>query len=505
MFISRISADATDRSPFGRFWFEPIGMRTSSGVRVTPASSMTLPPVIACVRVLTESFGIMPFMLYRPKASGGREKVRNHWLYRLIAKRPNAFQSPYEWKLMLQGHLALRGNAFCQITANGKGEITDLLPLHPDRMAIEPLNNGSYRYIYTDQQGRQIIYSRHEIWHLRGLSDDGMMGLSLIGLAREAIGEGLAIQSYSTRFFANDAKPGGGWIEYTGSFATNEAKKKFRDGWQELQGGANRGKVAVLEKGMKFHELGLNNKDAQFIEVRADKRKDIYAIFRVPPHKAMDLDRSTNNNIEHQGIEFWTDTMLPWATLWESSISTFLLGADSDLEPDFDHIPMIRGDGKSRAERIARLVLAGVMLRNEGREEEGLDPIDGLDEPMQPANMMTLEQAEKQQQPPQQPAGPGDEAGARSPQQNQQLTASAAGVLVPENANERSSRLQVLLRGNAQRMVRRLAAGKPVPADTLAEAMAISVPVASTWLELDRSCFTEDELTASLMALGETA
>jgi HK97 family phage portal protein len=478
MFITQVrsSAPGADRSPFGNFWFQPIGMKTAAGVRVTPASAMTLPAVLSCVRVLAESFAVLPFMLFQPKGRGRGPAVRKHWLYRLFAKAPNGFQTPYEFRLMLMGHLALRGNAFCQITANSRGEITDLLPLHPDRMSIEPLSNGSYRYVYQAEDGQTIRYARQEIWHLRGLSDDGYMGISLITLARDAIGEGLAMQSYSSRFFANDAKPGGGWIEYPGSFATNESKKKFRDGWQDAQGGSNRGKVAVLERGMKFHELGLKNTDAQFLESRAAKRSEIAGVFRVPPHKIMDLQQSTNNNIEHQGIEFWNDTMLPWIQLWQSSIGFFLLGEDSDLEPCFDHTVMMLGDGKSRAERIARLVLAGVLLRNEGREEEGYDPIDGLDEPMQPSNMMTLEQAEKQGQQRPNPAGPGDEAGAR---------------------------LARVLRGNAARMARRLKAGKAVDAAVLAEALGISEDRAAAW-KPDPSD-TEEQLTAALISLGVPA
>jgi hypothetical protein len=119
------------------------------------------------------------------------------------------------------------------------------------------------------------------------------------------------------------------------------------------------------------------------------------------------------------------------------------------------------------------------MLRNEAREEEGLDPLEGLDEPMQPANMMTLEQAEKQEQQTQrQPAGPGDEAGAR---------------------------LALVLRGNAARMARRLAGGNSVTPETLAEALAIDEPAAAGWLQQDLAGRTEDELTASLVTLGETA
>lgn len=479
MFISSIRANSGgDRSPWGNFWFQPVGMRTASGVRVTPITAMTLPAVQSCVKVLAESFAVLPFMLFQPRADGrGRGKQnRKHWLFRLIAKAPNRFQSPYEFRLMLMGHLALRGNAFCQISANSRGEVVELLPLHPDRMSIEPLENGSYRYVYQAEDGRTLRFARQEIWHLRSMSDDGYMGVSLITLAREAIGEGLAMQSYSSRFFANDAKPGGGWIEYPGSFATNEVKKKFRDSWQEMQGGSNRGKVAVLERGMKFHELGLKNTDAQFLESRSAKRSEIAGIFRVPPHKIMDLERSTNNNIEHQGIEFWNDTMLPWIHLWQSSISYFLLGEESELEPCFDHTVMMLGDGKSRAERLARLVLAGVLLRNEAREEEGYDPLDGLDEPMQPANMMTLEQAEKQDQQRPNPAAPGDEAGAR---------------------------LALVVRGNAARMARRLKAGKSVDVAVLAEALGISEDRAAAW-KPDPSD-TEEQLTAALISLGVSA
>ncbi|WP_115104012.1 phage portal protein [Paraburkholderia lacunae] len=120
---------------------------------------------------------------------------------------------------------------------------------------LEPQDNEHfqpYRYRYIDQNGKTITYSRHDIWHLRSLSDDGYMGLSLITLACQAIGEGLSMQDYSTRFFANDAKPGGGWIEYPGGFASKEAKQQFRDSWQDLQGGSNRGKVSSCRNGIRL-------------------------------------------------------------------------------------------------------------------------------------------------------------------------------------------------------------------------------------------------------------
>ncbi len=390
MFVTRIQAGGIDRSPYGSFFFEPVGRMAASGARVTPSSSLGLPAVWACVRVLAESFAVLPFQLLQQRVGGGRNRVQDHWLWRLFTKAPNRFQSPFEWREMLQGHLALRGNAFCQITPDGGGGIAELLPLNPDRMKMELLPNGSNRYVYTAQGGATIYFARGEIWHLRGLSSDGHMGMSPIEVAREAVGEGLAMQDYAARYFANDSKPGGGWIEFAGKFADKAAKTTFRESWQELQGGANRGKVAVLENGMKFHELGITNKDSQFIEARAAKVSDIARIFRIPPHKIGDLSKATFSNIEQQSIEFWQDTMLPWTERWESSIESFLLGPDTDLDVEFDMRRMMRGDAAARGVYYNTGIFAGWLMRNEAREEEGLDPIDGLDEPLVPMNMSVV-------------------------------------------------------------------------------------------------------------------
>lgn len=514
MFISSVRAGGFDRSPWGGFFFEPIQF-SRGGARVTPTTALSLPTVYSCIKVIAESFAVMPFVLYQPKAGGGRTRNRKHWLYRLFAKAPNRFQTPYEWRLMLQGHLALRGNAYCQITANGAGEIVELLPLHPDRMQIE-LTDGGYRYHYLDENGRDIYYARGEIWHLRGQSDDGYMGMSPIALAREAIAEGLSIQSYSSRFFANDARPGGGWIEYPGGFADTPAKRAFRDSWQEMQGGVNRGKVAVLEKGMKYHELGLNNKESQFIEARAAKKSEIASIWRVPPHKIGDLSDATYSNIEQQAIEFWTDCMLPYAELWESSVEFFLLGADEPLglEPEFDMARMMRGDTAARAEYITKLVQAGVLTRNEGREIEGYDPIEGLDEPLRPLNMVEESDADEELEPaaPKRPVAPADDDEEDDSAEARRRRSRARKAAARKAAREAltaaaTARVQELVRGNAARMARRIAGGRDVPgAETLAQALAIPQQAASGWLAAAQNWQgTEEQITASLVALGEHA
>ena len=377
------------------------------------------------------------------------------------------------------GHLALRGNAFCQISADGSGNITELLPLHPDRMQVELLQNGSYRYLYTDQNGKQIVFMRTEIWHLRGMSNDGMLGLSPIDMARESVGEGLAMQSYSSRFFANDARPGG-WVEYDGRFADKGARQTFKESWQENYSGRNLRKVAVLEKGMKYHELTLNNSDAQFVEGRRDKVSEIARVFGVPPHKVGDLSKATFSNIEQQSIEFWTDTMLPWAELWESSIESFILGPEVDLEPEFDMRRMMRGDGAARGTRINQLVMSGVMTPNEGREEESMDPLPGLDQTWRPLNM-----------------APVDEDGDTP----------ATEVLEPPGAQDHpppkpapaASRMAALLKDNADRMARRITKGDTPRIEVLAAALAMSREAVTLLLaQVGAAGASEEQLSADL-------
>jgi HK97 family phage portal protein len=167
-------------------------MGSVSGTRVSADSAMRLAAAYASVRILAETMASLPFVLYRTGTDGRKERVQDHWLYHLLSKRPNRYQNAFEWREMLQGHLALRGNAYNQIISNPRGEITELLPIHPDRIRMELLASADYRYRVTDRSGQESIFARGQIWHLRGLSSDGLMGMSPIELARESLGMALA-------------------------------------------------------------------------------------------------------------------------------------------------------------------------------------------------------------------------------------------------------------------------------------------------------------------------
>ncbi len=488
--FDRFKASTSDRSPWGDFFFEPVSVRSVSGMRVSADSAIRLAAVYACVRILSETMASLPLVVYRARADGGKDRVTDHWLYRLLGKKPNRYQNPFEWREMLQGHLALRGNAFCQILANGRGEITELIPIHPDRVRMELLTEGDYRYRIQNQPGHELVLPRGEVWHLRGLSSDGLLGLSPIELSRESLGMALAAQDYGARFFNNDAKPTGGWIEFPGNFKDAEAKRVFRESYQAAQSGANRGKVLVLENGMKFHEVGVTNKDAQFLELRKFQITDIARLFRVPPHMIADLDRATFSNIEQQSLEFVMHTMTPWAERWEASIEADLMLDGDELEIEFDFANLMRGDAASRSAYYQSGIQNGWLTRNEARIAENLNPIKGLDQPLRPLNMVEEEDAEEQE-----------------PQDEGEDPADAADAdMQVEPDQEMSQRLRKLIEANAQRLARRISKKGRLDAQEIAliaQALGLQEPEVRAWA-LSHPSTDEPVLLKALIQLGNS-
>jgi HK97 family phage portal protein len=504
MFRSLLRAGSEDRSPWGDFWFKAIGglARSVTGRRVNADTAMQQATVFTCVRVLAESFAILPLRMYRPKVGGrGRTEVKDHWMVRLLTRQPNRFQNPFEWAEMLQGHVALRGNAYCEILEDGQGGIAELLPLHPDRVRVEQLVSGDYRYAYTDPNGELRHLRRDQVWHLRGLSSDGITGLNPIELHRETIGGALASQDYANRFFENDAKPTGGWIEYPGNIQDKATREKLKEKVKEATSGANRHKTMVLDQGMKYHEVGLTNKDSQFLESRGMSRTEICGLFRVAPHMAGDLTHATFSNIEQQSIDHWVVTMLPWVRRWQAALEQ-LLGPDSDLQVEYDFRQLLRGDSAARAQYLHNLVLDGIITRNEARAIEGYDPLEGLDEPLVPINEREASE----------PAN----GGVQTPARRQRAPAKQK-----EDDEEADARLVALARAAADRVARKEAAevfavagegweARVAPlyakhAQFVAAALSVSLEAATAycdaqvgWLATNKPTMTELEALAAV-------
>ena len=402
-------------SPDSDYWYHGLGTRSAAGPQVSAGSSIRLAAVFACTRVCAETLSSLPVGIYRELKSGGREPAKDHPAQELFLQ-PNPWQTGMEFFEMMQAHLELRGNAYALKVPGSGRAIDQLIPLHPDRVRVFLLPNQRLRYeVSSYASGNVERYTQDEILHLRAWSSDGIMGMSTITAGAEVIGVGLAQQEHRARFFRNGAIPG---LAVEGPKMTPEAEAVMRDSLAEGFTGANSFKAMIVPPGRTVKALGLTNKDSQLIEASGATRIEICGMWRVPPHKIGDLSRGTFSNIEQQNIEFATDCQRPRIVRLERRLDLDVVNAlrayesaSGDFFVTFAMDALYRGDMKSRYEAY-QLACQTWMVRNEARAAEGLNPIEGLNEPLVPVNMETVSQAQKRSDANVAAKTAGDDAGA---------------------------------------------------------------------------------------------
>ncbi|POP53073.1 phage portal protein [Zhongshania marina] len=388
---------AHPRDPVVASWFGG-GASTASGVTVTAETAMQLSAVYACVRILSSSLAMLPLKPYRNIKAGGREVAEEHELYQLLRWQPNSWQTSFEWREMLQGHLLLRGNAYCYKEYDGGGKLRALKPLHPDRTEPFWAPNGDIAYAHTDAQGKQHVYLQHEVFHLRGMSSDGLKGLSVINSLRETIGLSLAAEQFGATYFGNGTVVSG--VLQTDKELSDAAFDRLKADWSSRhQGVSNAHNPAILEDGLKWQSLTVNPEEAQFLETRRFQVSEIARIFGLPPHMIADVSGSTSwgSGIESQGIGYVVYSLQPHLTRWEQAGKRDLLNAtkDKSVYIEFSVEGLLRGDSKARAEFYKALFSMGAISQNEIRKKENMNPIDDGDRFFVPLNLVDVAAIDK--------------------------------------------------------------------------------------------------------------
>lgn len=388
------------------FWYRDVASPSESGVVVTDDKALAVATFFACLRVLSQSIASMPLLVYRRLDDGGKQRAVDSDWYEVLHERPNSWQTPAEWKQLGMAWLILRGNWYCRIIRGLGMRRTELLPLHPDRMQVKQRPDGQLDYYYRPNVGQTIPYAARDILHVRGLSLDGVVGVSVLTYARNAVGLSSAQEAHGSRLFANGSLPP--FALETPEPLNERAIGNFRAGWRGMHAGArNAHNPPILQGGMKLHELSLTNEDSQWLESRKFQAEEICRFTGVPPHMAGILDRATFSNIEHQGIDYVRYTLRPWATLWQQAAKRDLIW-EPDLFAEFLLDDLQRGDTPSRYGAYNIGLQSGFLTRNEVRSWENLNPIDGGDTPLEPLNMGPIgqrdaPQSESTPEPPRQP------------------------------------------------------------------------------------------------------
>lgn len=378
-------------------WFSKLGFRAStSGVQYTtlatpeqiraelmrqaensPGSAMSVAAVWACVNLLSRSIATLPAALYQNR-KGKFVIAENEDVHRLIAVSPNGISSPSELFQLLMAHLLLKGNFYAEKVMFG-GKIQSLLPLEPDRCEPKMRPDGSLVYEYS-QPGRPArVYTQDQILHVRGLTLDGIRGLSVIGAARRAIEGATATENYGSSMFKNGARPSG--VLEIDTELSPEAQSRLKEQFDAAYSGPEgHHKTMVLEAGLKWKPVTLNAEDTQFIESRKFARSEIAMFFGVPPHLIGDIDRGTSwgSGIEQQNRGFLIYTLRPYLVNIAQAIVRDLLPEKSRAKfvVRFDTSDLERADFGPRQTGLEIMRRNGVINANEWRKIEGWNPRD---------------------------------------------------------------------------------------------------------------------------------
>ena len=391
--LSRLESKSTDWSVLSNYLAWLNGGASASGVIVSPQTAMQSAAVYACVQVLSQSVGMLPLNLLQEDAAGNRKIAKDHPLFELLQHQPNDWQTTVEFFEMLVLSLCLRGNAYAYINRARSGRIVELLPIHPDMVRTEMGSDYSLSYQITMPDGAFRTFQAGEIFHVRGLTLNGWIGISPIAYARESIGLALATEKFGSQLFRNGAKMGG-VLSHPGKVG-EEAYKRLKSSFDEATSGENAHKTALLEEGMKFEKISMTADDSQFLETRKYQRSEIAGIFRVPSHMINDMNGATFSNIENLGLQFINYTLMPWLNRIEKAVRRDLFSPEdkkANLHVRFNVASLLRGDAAARGAYYHGGILDGWLVRNEARKMESdigiiLNPIDGLDTPLMPLNM----------------------------------------------------------------------------------------------------------------------
>jgi HK97 family phage portal protein len=349
----------------------------------------------ACTRVLGETLASMPLFTYRKQEDLSKKEANDIGLYDILHYEPNYEMTPFNFKESLMMNLCLGGNGYAQKVFSSS-RVPELLALYPlDYENVTPERDKStkrmtYKVAY-DEGGisKEKTMTRDYIFHIPGVSMNGITGIIPINYASKSIELGLTYETFGVNFYKNGANTNMA-ITHPKSLKDIPYERLKKEIEEKRTGLKNVNKPWLLEEGMTIKELTINPVDAQHLELKYFQIEEICRFYRVPLHLVQHLLRATNNNIEHQSLEFIIYTMLPWAKRIEENINLQLLTRDerkAGYFSEFKFDAFLRGDLASRYAAYASGRQWGFLSVNDIRRLENMNPIDNGNIYLQPLNM----------------------------------------------------------------------------------------------------------------------
>jgi HK97 family phage portal protein len=410
-----------DYGPGGDFWYQPVGEITAAGVRLTADGAKRLSAWFLGRDILATTLAMLPLDVFeRLPNDGGRGDADNHPLYDVIHRKPNPWQDSFTWRRQMQYSLIDEGNAYNRIVGGARGFVHELWPLPPSCVKPKLLSNGTKIFEVRDPNTRQQqVLTQDEVFHLHINSDDGISGKGILTHARHSLGLNIQLENFAGRIFSRGSLSAGA-IEVPATL-TPDVSKRMAESFARSSSEWHLPKV--LENGAKWVAgQGMTPENAQMLLSRKFGITEMSRWLGVAPHMLFELDRSTNNNIEHQGQEFIDYSMGRWLSLWEFGINDQLIARPERFYAEFNRNAIVRGDIATRWAAYVDAITTGTYTRNEVRVRENMKKLPGLDEPLNPAHITG------NQPPPDSASGARGRSRQSSPQQEDQSQAIAVAA-----------------------------------------------------------------------------
>lgn len=362
-----------------------------AGVPVNADTALRISAVWACVRLISNSLASTPLIVYRKRADGGRDRAVMHPLYSLLHDQPNASMTAHEFKRLLTVHALLEGNGYARMVPGPRGPVDRLIPIHPSRVEVEQIADDRLRYVVTQNDGQKSVLLDDEMFHLRGLSWDGLTGVSVLQYGRQSMGLALATEEHGARLFKQGTMLSG--ILTYPTTLTPKAAKAIRQDWNVQHAGLdNAHSVAVFGDGITYTPTGMTNEDAQFLATREFQIADIARWFGVDLALIQENSKATSwgTGIEQLINATILFTLMPWGDLWAQSIKRDMIVATDRYYAEYLFDALVRADIAAKNQAYQTGVAGGWLSRNEVRQMENRNPVRGLDGYDRPLNMEDL-------------------------------------------------------------------------------------------------------------------
>lgn len=360
------------------------GFEASSGISVSPEAAMRNPAFFRAMSLIANSVGMLPVHLMDNET---KEKAKTHAVYKLLHRRPNAWQTAFDFRSLMQLRAMTSDRPAVALIVrsrqvrSGKEEVVRLIPLDPKKVEIKQRPDWTVVYEYQPAEGGKRTYAADEIFHLRGLSMDGLNGLNLVRQARDAIGLALSAELAAGRLFKNGSFIGGA-LKHPGKLS-DEAFNRLKASLAEKEGAANAGKNLILEEGMEYAAMAQNAKDAELSGLRKMQVEEIARVTGVPRPLLMVDETSWGSGIQALGQFFVQYALNPWFTAWQQAAERSLLTDDESEKytVEFNADALLKGSTKDQGDFFAKALGAGGqrpwMTQDEVRGFSNLPPLGG--------------------------------------------------------------------------------------------------------------------------------